>query len=894
VISSQATEWAGRTFRIDSANYREQILGCIQNLDGKSPGGIYLRTSTIGKELHGGRGGNNDSISMPGFWLDMDIDGPGHKPAPVRPGQPAPLPLPNTESACWQIIEHSGMPHPSLWLHSGGGMYPWWFFDDHHILDGPESIDEWKQLSHSFHTIFSRAAADLGWRVGTESHEPARVLRIPGTVNRKVDGAWTQARFFHEEINNSNFSMPDMQVIIKDGLQRWPDLEPKRVVAMPAAFRVAATGVEKPGDAYNREMTPDRFFRELLEPEGWQYHSRDSKATYLTRPGKNPRAGLSASLDLDGSGNLFIMSAESAPFNPNEPVTPFHAYATFHHGGDYKAAAKELGRQGYGTPLAQVNAASLTQFSGTSGIDLPPVTPVTSAATSPVAEEPAETSPVAPKWRVHSFDDRGNARRLYDRYADHMRWISATKRWALWDGKRWATDNLGNSAALQMAGEMTDVLMEQEGPMHSQEPNPGTNGRSNLSDFEKFCRHLTASRSTAKLEAMLQQLKGLPGMTAEMEAFDQQWYFLNLSNGILDVRTSELHPHSPNAMVMNQARVAWNPEATAPKWQKFLERVQPDPEKRSFLQRVAGYSSTGSMAEQSFFIHTGNGMNGKSVFIKIMSKILGGGGNGYHQVVPRSTLLAKRSDQIPADIARMVGKRWLDCAETQVGRHLDEEVVKALTSDRMVARALYGDFFEFEPTAKVHLVTNCVPIMSDSKSIWRRVAIIEWTAEITEEEEIPNLDHILFDEEAEGILVWMVEGIKEWMKLGGLKPPQAIQESNDSHRAEMDPIGEFLAECCELGEQFVVASTELYSTYRRWAEDAGYERRLTRQQLVKTLKERDRTRLGVALDTWRNANTRGLRGVRVRPYRHDTWVRSGAPVSAYADDGPEDSQPSLE
>ena len=78
-------------------------------------------------------------------------------------------------------------------------------------------------------------------------------------------------------------------------------------------------------------------------------------------------------------------------------------------------------------------------------------------------------------------------------------------------------------------------------------------------------------------------------------------------------------------------------------------------------------------------------------------------------------------------------------------------------------------------------------------------------------------------------------------------------------------------------------------------DDAGYERRLNRQQLVKTLKERDRTRLGVAVDTWRNANMRGLRGVRVRPYRHDTWARSGAPLrSSYEAMDSDDSQPALE
>lgn len=439
--------------------------------------------------------------------------------------------------------------------------------------------------------------------------------------------------------------------------------------------------------------------------------------------------------------------------------------------------------------------------------------------------EPLEL-PYAKDYPPRSWDDFGNAHRLVDHHGRRVRWVQAANRWATYEDGTWKLD--GSAQAL--AQDVIDTLDETEAEAYP----PGDQAEEGAMTREKFLAWVNKQRYANKVTAMLNTAKGIPALAAELTDFDADPWLLNVRNGVIDLRSGALSDHSPEAMMMVQAPVVFDGGAAAPRWAAFLERVMPDLEVRAYLQRITGYTLTGLIGEQAMFLHYGNGANGKSVYLDTLSAILG----GYGQVVPRSTLLTKQSEgAIPNDVARMLGKRFLQASETSAGRRLDEEMVKGLTGgEKATARFMRGEFFDFTPTGKIHLATNHLPHMSQADSIWRRLHLVEWEVEVPEGERVQDLAKILAREEAPGILNWALEGCRMWQERG-LQPPTKSRERLKAYRDEEDVFGAFLAERLVEERDHFEASTRLFYTYRVWCEESNI-RPMTVTSFSGALKER--------------------------------------------------------
>ncbi|MBM0274119.1 hypothetical protein [Micromonospora tarensis] len=166
-------DWAGRAF---PATHLDQAAAYVTELDAAGREGIYLRVTTLLTDRPaGGRGGATDSAALPALWADIDLAGPGH----------AEQDLPPTVDAGQAVIAATGLPEPTIWVHSGGGLYPIWLLaEPHHLNAG--NLDAAKTLAKDWQRVIEHAAASLGWRYGRGVGDLARVLRIPGTVNRKA------------------------------------------------------------------------------------------------------------------------------------------------------------------------------------------------------------------------------------------------------------------------------------------------------------------------------------------------------------------------------------------------------------------------------------------------------------------------------------------------------------------------------------------------------------------------------------------------------------------------------------------------------------------------------------------------------------------------------------
>jgi putative DNA primase/helicase len=275
-----------------------------------------------------------------------------------------------------------------------------------------------------------------------------------------------------------------------------------------------------------------------------------------------------------------------------------------------------------------------------------------------------------------------------------------------------------------------------------------------------------------------------------------------------------------------------------------------------FLQRAVGYSLTADIREQCFFLLYGAGSNGKSTFIKTISALFA----DYARTTPVETLLVRHGNNIPNDVARLKGARFVSAVETEGGKRLAESLVKQLTGgDKVAARFLHREFFEFEPTFKLWLAVNHKPkIRGTDHAIWRRIRLIPFTVTIPDSEQDKDLPEKL-REELPGILRWAVEGCLWWQR-DGLGTPEVVKAATAGYQTEMDVVGNFLAECTESENGATVTTKELYDSYMRWCEQAG-EKPITKRDLGTHLSER-------GFESARNWQGRFWQGLSLR--KHDT------------------------
>ena len=210
-------------------------------------------------------------------------------------------------------------------------------------------------------------------------------------------------------------------------------------------------------------------------------------------------------------------------------------------------------------------------------------------------------------------------------------------------------------------------------------------------------------------------------------------------------------------------------EGECPLWLQFLDAVTAgDGDLQAYLQRVAGYCLTGVTIEHVMFFLHGSGANGKSVFI---NTLVGAWGD-YAAIAPMETFVeTTQSDRHPTELAKLRGARLVVAQETEQGRRWAEAKIKALTGgDKIAARFMRQDFFEFTPQFKLMIAGNHRPsLTSVDEAIRRRIHLIPFTVTISPEKRNLKLGDELRKEWG-GILKWAVAGCLEWQRIG-LAPP---------------------------------------------------------------------------------------------------------------------------
>jgi P4 family phage/plasmid primase-like protien len=437
------------------------------------------------------------------------------------------------------------------------------------------------------------------------------------------------------------------------------------------------------------------------------------------------------------------------------------------------------------------------------------------------------TGEVKQRTQSERYGDIYNGKVFAQMYKDKLIYVHSRKRWLTWNGTvwEWCMAKEEDVAAKKATKEIARLAGE------AFANNPQDPDRTHILGNAR-----QVLNNTKRNEMVMASISESGMSLSGMDSLDADGMLLGCSNGVINLQTGTLLESDPKMFITRQAKASFNHDAKAPLWEKFmLETFKGDAETVRYMQAAFGYGITGVIKQEVIHFCYGGGQNGKSVMANVLVRIL----SDYTVTANARMLMRKEgassSDASP-EIARLQGARFVFANEVEERQVINEQVIKMLAGrEKIEARYLYSEPFEFWPTFKVFVRANHKPTITDlTDSIWRRVRLVPFENTIPDDLVDQNLEEKLMAER-DGILTWLVEGCLIWQK-EGLVQSTKILECTKSYRLESDKVGTFVDECCEVTEGSKETRDTIYECWRNWCADAGIHP-LSRNKFTRRLKE---------------------------------------------------------
>jgi putative DNA primase/helicase len=398
---------------------------------------------------------------------------------------------------------------------------------------------------------------------------------------------------------------------------------------------------------------------------------------------------------------------------------------------------------------------------------------------------------VASEDRPSGYSDDALALRFTERHGADLRYVATWGRWLIWDGRRWGQDETHRALDLaRLIGRDASLeILSRKGP-------------------PRLAATVTSAKTIAAIERLARADRRHASTT---DAWDVDPWLLNTPGGTVHLHTGDLRPNAREDQITRITTAT--PGGDCPLWFAVLNRIfKGDIGLIAFVQRMFGYTLTGSIRDHALFFLHGSGGNGKGV---LLNTWLG----DYATTAAMETFTASQGERHPTDLAMLRGARVVMAQETEEGQRWAEARIKALTGgDPISARFMRQDFFTFTPCFKLVIAGNHKPsLRSVDEAVKRRFNLIPFTETIPESERDPALPEKL-KQEWPGILAWGIAGCLEWQRIG-LAPPPSVKAATETYLSDEDTIGQFLIERC--GTNDPGAATEVKHLFAAWTEWSG-------------------------------------------------------------------------
>ena len=288
---------------------------------------------------------------------------------------------------------------------------------------------------------------------------------------------------------------------------------------------------------------------------------------------------------------------------------------------------------------------------------------------------------------------------------------------------------------------------------------------------------------------------------------------ISLRNGIFHLKDYVMIPHSLGFFTQNSLPFVYDPEATCPQWNKFLNSVWAnDPQSIEALQEMFGYILSGETRQQKFFNIIGPRRSGKGTINKILVSLLG----QHNTVAPQLEELCDTFGLQP-----WLGKLLASFTDARAPERNRSAVVSQLlrivggdtvTVNRKNKEAWSG----YLPTRIVVYSNEVLQLTENSNALTGRMVVFKMTKSFYDNEDTEL--SIKLEKELAGIFNWAMEGLKRRLARGG----HFIQPESGRQLLELmselgNPIGSFVDEALEFDPIGMVPKDDVFTCYKHWA-----------------------------------------------------------------------------
>jgi P4 family phage/plasmid primase-like protien len=418
--------------------------------------------------------------------------------------------------------------------------------------------------------------------------------------------------------------------------------------------------------------------------------------------------------------------------------------------------------------------------------------PKASALASEQADEPERAS------------DLGNARRFVRLHGEDLRYCTARRTWLVWDGGRWCDDETGEAARRAKASAES---LWREVPA--------------ADDRKGAAQQALKAQSAHAIEAAIRLAQTERGVAVRVADFDADPWLLNVQNGVVDLRTGEVHAPERALLMTKCCAAEYRSGARSELFDRFIKRTfGDDAELTAYVQRALGYALFGAWREKAFWFGYGPADGAKSTFFGAIGRVLG----DYAMTAAASTWMVQSSaGGNRGDLVRLLGARLVTTSEINEGMRVDEKLVKGVTGgDPIVAAAKYEGEIQFLPTFALWWFANDPPIIrDDDQAMWARARVVPFTQVVPRGEQIADLaEQLASHAHAPAVLAWLVEGCSAWQRQG-IGTCEAVEQATRGYRENMNRLAGFVEEHLEITRDpsDVLRNCEVRSRYEIWCRD---------------------------------------------------------------------------
>lgn len=290
---------------------------------------------------------------------------------------------------------------------------------------------------------------------------------------------------------------------------------------------------------------------------------------------------------------------------------------------------------------------------------------------------------------------------------------------------------------------------------------------------------------------------------------------INVANGILDIPSGKLSPHDPEFLSPVQIPVAYDPAATCPAIDGFLGEVLA-PELAGLVYELAGYLVTPDQSLQIAVMLLGEGANGKSTLLGLLTALVGAGNV--------SSVALHRLDEDRFATAELEGKLANIFADLDARALQASSMFKSITGgDAISAERKFLPAFSFKPYARLLYSANEPPPTPDSSdAFFRRWLILEFERRFdANRADRRLLEKLTAPAELSGLLRRGLEALPSLRERGAFSTTEATALAAERFRVDADSVAGFLGDACELDPEARTPRPRLFAAYREWCQDSN-------------------------------------------------------------------------